>query len=155
MGFVEWNCPKCGKNNSESCNAYVYGSPIRYCKSCNQEYFDNRWREIALEGTDPKSKNLKFYLLGGLFFLVVSVVCGLLSYNSITSFGTYNRRIIGIAFISFIMFILFCVGFIRIITGYEEKQNKIYYDESLKRIQNKDYIEKLIFYGYNVPEQYR
>lgn len=49
MGYVEWNCPKCGKKNREACNAWVYGSPIRNCKACNQEYFDDRWREIALE----------------------------------------------------------------------------------------------------------
>lgn len=29
MGYVEWNCPKCGKKNREACNAWVYGNPIR------------------------------------------------------------------------------------------------------------------------------
>ena len=59
MGYVEWNCPKCGKKNREACNAWVYGSPIRNCKACNQEYFDNRWREIAIEGVEPATKSLK------------------------------------------------------------------------------------------------
>ena len=62
MGFVEWNCPRCGKKNREKCNAWVYGSPIRNCKECNAEYFDRRWREIALEGVEPASKNAKLYL---------------------------------------------------------------------------------------------
>mgnify|MGYP004572473089 FL=1 len=39
--------------------------------------------------------------------------------------------------------------------GYEEKQNQKYYNESLQRMNNKSYVEKLISYGYNVPEQFR
>lgn len=35
------------------------------------------------------------------------------------------------------------------------KQNKKYYDESVQRLQNKEYVEKLVSYGYNVPERYR
>lgn len=61
MGFVEWNCPRCGKKNREKCNA---------------EYFDRRWREIVLEGVEPASKNTKLYLGATIaFFCVYLCLC--------------------------------------------------------------------------------
>lgn len=44
---------------------------------------------------------------------------------------------------------------VRLVLGYEDKQNQKYYDESLQRMKDKSYVEKLISYGYKVPERFR
>ena len=40
MNFIEGTCPKCGAKTRENCNTWVYGSPVRICKSCKTEYLD-------------------------------------------------------------------------------------------------------------------
>lgn len=155
MGYVEWNCPKCGKKNTEACNAWVYGSPIRNCKACNQEYFDNRWREIALEGVEPATKNPKFYLIATIACLVFTVACVIWLIADVRMMGSYPIKLAGCIFVGAIGTIGCFVIFLRIILGYEEKQNQKYYNESLQRMNDKSYVEKLISYGYNVPEQFR
>ena len=64
MNFIEGTCPKCGAKTREKCNTWVYGSPIRTCGSCKTEYLDKRWREVAIDGFDPRSNNSSFYLKG-------------------------------------------------------------------------------------------
>lgn len=155
MGYVEWDCPKCGKKNREACNAWVYGSPIRNCKVCNSEYFDNRWREVALEGVEPATKSPKLYLSATLGFLVFTIVCTIWLITDIKTMGSYPINLAGCVFAGAVGTIVFLVIFLRIVLGYEDKQNKKYYEESLQRINNKAYVEKLISYGYNVPEKFR
>ena len=155
MGFVEWNCPRCGKKNREKCNAWVYGSPIRNCKECNAEYFDRRWREIALEGVEPASKNAKLYLGATIAFFVFTCVCALRLIYDIKTLGGYPERLLGCVLIGMVGTIGCFVVLLRIVTGYEDRQNRRYYDESVKRLQNKSYVYKLIAYGYDVPEEFR
>ena len=155
MGYVEWNCPKCSKNNRESCNAWVYGSPIRNCKYCNSEYYDNRWRELALEGVEPATKNPKLYLIATLGFLVFTIACAIWLVTSINSTGGFPIKLVGCVFVGAIGTIGCFVIFLRIVLGYEDKQNQKYYAESLERVKDKAYIEKLISYGYNVPQRFR
>ena len=71
MGYVEGNCPKCGTKIREKCNAWVYGSPIRTCPSCQSEFLDKRFREVAIGGFDPRANNPKFYLFG--FFWISGI----------------------------------------------------------------------------------
>ena len=155
MGYVEWTCPKCKKKNREGCNAWVYGSPIRYCKGCNAEFFDNRWRELAIEGSEPASKNAKFYIGATIVSLIFTCLCVLWLMNDIETRGSYPTKLLGCVILGVICTIGCFVIFLRIVTGYEDKQNKKYYDESVQRLQNKAYVEKLISYGYNVPERFR
>ena len=49
-------CPHCKKKVIESYRIiipYLYGSKIRKCPKCGGEIFDNRWREVAIQGFDP------------------------------------------------------------------------------------------------------
>ena len=40
ISVAEWTCPECKTKNRETCNAWMYGSPIRQCKACRSEYLD-------------------------------------------------------------------------------------------------------------------
>ena len=155
MGYVEWNCPKCGKNNRESCNAWVYGSPIRNCKGCNAEYFDNRWREIAAEGVEPATKSPKLYLLATIGFLAFTILCAIWLVTDIKTQGSYPVKLLGCVFAGAIGTVGCLVIFLRIVSGYEDKQNQKYYEESIRRLNDKAYVQKLIAYGYHVPERFR
>ena len=80
ISVAEWTCPECKTKNRETCNAWMYGSPIRQCKACRSEYLDRRFREVAIDGFDPRSNNPKFYMKGALFLLVLALVAGGLAF---------------------------------------------------------------------------
>ena len=69
--------------------------------------------------------------------------------------GRYPIKLAGCVFGGIIGTIGCLVIFLRIVLGYEDKQNQKYYEESLQRMNDKAYVEKLVSYGYNVPERFR
>ncbi|MCM1157055.1 MAG: hypothetical protein NC300_00570 [Bacteroidales bacterium] len=155
MGYVEGKCPGCGGTVRERCNAWVYGSPIRTCPHCQKEFLDNRWREVAIDGFVPGSKNARFYLWGMIGFLAATVVCILWLWRMVSTQGHYPIKLVGCIVVGIAGTIGCAVVFLRIVTGYEDKQNARYMDESRKRLQDTDYVDKLISFGYTVPDEYR
>lgn len=155
MGYVEGNCPKCGKKIRESCNAWVYGSPIRICPNCKSEFLDKRWREVAIDGFDPRANNPRFYIFGFFGFLAFTIVCVVWLMAMINAQRSYPIRLLGCIVLGIIGTIGCAVVLLRQITGYEEKNNARFMEESQKRMQDKDYVEKLVAYGYSVPDVYR
>ncbi len=53
-----FRCPHCGYNPGEAADAYLYGSPIRVCAKCKQEYVDRRYHEIAIDGIRHEDINI-------------------------------------------------------------------------------------------------
>lgn len=155
MGYVEGKCPQCGRKVRESCNAWVYGSPIRKCPHCGSEYLDKRWRELAIEGADPRTKDPKFYLKMAAIFLIFTIGCILWRSYLIASQGSYPTKLLGCIILGAFATVGCVVVFFRIITGYESKNNAKYLEESKERLKDKAYVEKLISYGYDVPDEYR
>ena len=98
ISIAEWTCPECKTKNRETCNAWMYGSPIRQCKACRCEYLDKRFREVAIDGFDPRSNNPKFYMKGALFLLVLALVDGGLALYQYIN-GYYSIKILAIAFL--------------------------------------------------------
>ena len=68
---------------------------------------------------------------------------------------SYPVRALGCIALGIIGTIGCAVVLLRQITGYEEKNNARFMEESQKRMQDKDYVEKLVAYGYSVPDIYR
>lgn len=155
MGYVENNCPNCGKKVRESCNAWVYGSPIRTCPNCNVEFLDRRWREVAIEGFEPRANNKKFYIFAFFGFLLFTIACIGILYGMSSLQGHYPSKLLGCIILGVVGTIGCGILLLRQITGYEDRKNEKYMEESQKRMQNKDYVEKLIAYGYSVPNIYR
>lgn len=149
LSYAEWTCPECKTKNRESCNAWMYGSPIRQCKACRSEYLDRRFREVAIDGFDPRSNNPQLYLKGALFLLVLALVAGALSFYQYTN-GYYSTKTI-------IITVAFAIGgiaclfmFARIKMGFQSKDNEKYMAESKARLADPAYVEKLRKYGYKV-----
>ena len=82
-------------------------------------------------------------------------VCALWLIYDIKTLGGYPERLLDCVLIGMVGTIGCFVVLLRIVTGYEDRQNRRYYDESVKRLQNKSYVYKLIAYGYDVPEEFR
>ncbi|MCM1468495.1 MAG: hypothetical protein NC086_10120 [Alistipes sp.] len=154
MGYVEGKCPECGAKIWEKCNAWVYGSPIRTCPKCRKEFLDSRWREVAIDGFVRQSTNAKGYFLAMLGFLAVTAVCVLWLRKMIVTQGYYPTKLVGCIVLGIAGTIGCAVMFVRIVTGYEDRQNARYMAESKKRLQDSGYVEKLRSFGYMVPDEY-
>lgn len=155
MGYSEMNCPHCGKMNRESCNAWMYGSPIKVCKSCGQKYLDSRYREPAVSGLDQRSVDPKFYLKGMGIFVAATVFVAVWLWYSVYILGHYNTRQVGILALCGFAAAACLVLYIRIKLGLEDKSNARLLAESEERLKDPGYVQELISYGYNVPEKYR
>lgn len=149
MSYAEWVCPECKTKNRESCNAWMYGSPIRECKTCRAEYLDRRFREVAIDGFDPRSNNAKVYVKGTLFLLAIAAICGVLIYFQYAK-GYYSMKIIIVGALSALAGIACGINALRIKLGFQSKSNDKYMEESKARLQDSQYVEKLRKYGYKV-----
>lgn len=155
MGYSEMNCPHCGKTNRESCNAYMYGSPVRICRSCGKKYIDGRYREPAISGFDPKSTNASFYGKGCVGFgIAFACFFGWFLYCAISN-GVYSLRV-GILCTGCLAAFIGCIiQYVRIKSGAVQRENSKYLEESEKRLSDKSYVDELIRMGIDVPEKYR
>lgn len=133
----------------------MYGSPIRVCHSCNKKYLDQRYREIAIDGVDPRSVDPGFYLKGTGLFTIGFIVCLVWLLYQINYLGYYQIRLAGCVFICAFGAVMCAILFIRNKLGIDEKKNAQYLEESEKRLMDKTYVQELIDYGLNVPEKYR
>lgn len=154
MGWVDGNCPKCGARVHEKCNAWVYGSPVRTCPHCKEEFLDKRWREVAIDGFATGPKNAKLYLGAAVGFLLVTIVCILWLGSMVRTQGHYPIKIVACIGVGIMGTIVCATVFVRIITGYEDKENTRYMDESKRRLQDRNYVDKLISFGYTVPDEF-
>lgn len=155
MGYLVWSCPSCGHQNREACNTWVYGSPVRHCAKCSAEYLDNRWREVAVEGFDPRSTNSGLYLKGTIGFAIFAAVMGLYVGFSIATRGSYSIRAAGCIALGVIGSILCLVLYFRIRSGYEDKHQAPFLEESRARLRDPAYVQKLMGYGYQIPAEFR
>lgn len=154
MAYSEFNCPHCGNKNRETCNKWMYGSPIRICKSCGKKYVDKRYREVAIQGFDKRSVNELFYLKGALFFLALMIICLAVLWSTANFLGFYSLKGVFCA----VGCAIGCVGcgvmYLRIKLGIETKDNDKLLKESEERLKDKAYVQELIDAGYDIPEKY-
>ncbi len=149
LSYAEWTCPECKTKNRESCNAWMYGSPIRQCKACRSEYLDRRFREVAIDGFVLRSNNPKFYMKGALFLLILALVDGGLALYQYIN-GYYSIKILAIAGASALGSLACFYLFVRITMGFQSKENGKYMAESKARLADPVYVEKLRKHGYKV-----
>ena len=154
LSYLEGTCPKCGEKTREQSNTWGYGSPIRFCPRCKQEYLDKRWREVAIDGFDPKSTNPGYYLKAFLLLVVVTAISGGWLYYT-THFKNYYSTLVVTVVIVGAIGAVACLGLsIWIALGFAAKSNAKYLEESKRRLRNADYVRKLQEYGYVIPSEY-
>ncbi len=154
MSYLEGTCPKCGEKTREQSNTWAYGSPIRLCPRCKQEYLDKRWREVAIDGFDPRGTSPAYYLkcfVGCLVGLILSYGWYYYTTHYRGYYNTMNIAIIIVAAIGTIG----CLGLaIYIGLGFGKKADAKYMEESKRRLRVADYVRKRQSYGYVIPAEY-
>ena len=149
INYAEWVCPECKTKNREACNTWMYGSPIRQCEACRSEYLDRRFREVAIDGFDPRCNNAKFYVKGALFLLAIALVCGVVIYFQYAR-GYYSMKVVAAGALSALGAVACLIMSIRIKLGFQNKDNEKYMEESKARLSDSQYVEKLRKYGYKI-----
>lgn len=149
-------CPYCGKDISLNYvqREWRYGSPIRVCKKCNQKYIDKRYHEIAVDGINPDSFNMKRVGFSFLFGIIVLVFSALFNSYTILLKGYYHTAMITLGLAGILLLIYTIIDFIRIKTGLKERKIEKLIEESVNRLNDKEYAKELVSVGYNVPEKY-
>lgn len=144
-------CPKCTNKQIDNhiVNAYGvnWGSPIKRCLICNTEYLDNRYQEAAIY-EKPKSRlkirEIKYagigMLFGPLMLLVNSIRMTLFNFSSD---GTLFYGGIILTCFSIILAVIFTLAALE-----NHKNYKKALEESQGRLQDGEYKDKLIKYGY-------
>lgn len=150
-------CPHCGTElfAYNECE-WKYGSPIRTCKICKNDYIDKRYHEIVIEGIAPDAMSVKrdgICMLIGLFLVMIFLIHSFI--DKLTP-ETHSFSYIWLCFgiIGLFVIIFMIIDIVRIKTGLKDKQLGKLRAESVKRLQNCTYARKLSDAGYPVPEEY-
>ena len=150
-------CPHCGKNVIESygiLNPYLYGSKLQKCNNCGGEFFDNRWREVAVQGYDPiqltqEPQACQRFGLGG----IVASLMGFRMRNNMDKLADpviVNICLIGFLILSLIIFL----QYLRHKLGFIQRKNERYMMESRQRMKDPEYVKLLLSHSVKVPEEF-
>lgn len=148
-------CTNCGSTLSINApgSAYFYGSPIRSCPKCGRQYLDKNYHEIEIDGiqkTDISNKGAAGLLIGS---LAAAVIFGVL-FIFFLSRGRLHFGTLIATVISLLIFIFGLVDAIKIKSGSKQKELEKEHQQSILRLQNKEYAHTLKKLGYQVPEKY-
>ena len=150
-------CPHCGKKVIESygiLNPYLYGSKLQKCDNCGGKFFENKWREVAIQGFDPiqltqEPQMCLRFGLGGI------AAC----YMGFRMRGNMDKLVdplivniclggfFAISLIIFLQYLKHKLGFIR-------RKNERYMMESRQRLRDPEYVDFLLSHNITVPEEF-
>ena len=154
MGYLEGKCPKCSEKTREQSNAWAYGSPIRFCPRCKQEYLDRRWREVAIDGFDPKATSPAYYLKCFAGCLLGTALGYGWFYYTTHYKGYWSTANVGFLIVC-ALGTIGCLGMaIYVGLGFGKKADQKYMEESKRRLRDAEYVKKLLACGYHVPDEY-
>lgn len=149
-------CPYCGKQIYYHYNEreWKYGNPIKTCGNCKKEYIDKRFHEIAVEGIEPNALSLKANGKKALIMLLFFALCFLIHYAEVTFSNRYHPIVAFMMIIEVVCLIALAADSIMIKIGAKEKKLEKLREESVQRIYDRSYAQKLADLGYSVPEKY-
>lgn len=155
-----FRCPHCGYNPGEAADAYLYGSPIRVCAKCKQEYVDRRYHEIAIDGIRFEDINLspeRFVADRKKAFITIIIGVSILVLNLIIAFNSSATISFPVfTFISLLGAVILVSGIDTLMDGTKrsiEKNRAILEQErqiSVLRMVNPNYVQKLRTIGYSL-----
>lgn len=154
---IEFRCPSCGKKLfTFEQRTRKYGRIIQECKKCGAEYADPRYVELAIDGIPEDEFKVAPYL----FMIVIGC---LLIWRAKHLFGVHQLGVmeqmqwllptvfllLGIAAI-----IGAIISIIMIKTGRRAKKLETLYQESIERMKDFGYVNKLRKFGYDIPDRF-
>ena len=150
---IDTICPHCKKKvilSYRIMNPYLYGSKIRKCPKCGGDIYDNRWREVAIQGFDPiQDTEVKYSSWFGLGLVSAGIFLLNHDFGKI-SVGNPVMIKVG-AWFMLVLGGLILIIFFRHILGFVKRKNAVYMDESIQRMQDPEYVEILRSHGVKIP----
>lgn len=162
MAYISNNsdtCPHCGNNLHLTTPAHLYGSPFRNCPKCKGEYIDYRYHEIAIDGIReedtrlPTREERKEEKKGAWIGLLIGIVCTVL----FIVFLCLGLIVFPLPIGTIFGFIAFFGGLKKTTQKDLDKKLKALEAEkveSINRLRNPQYVEKLQNAGYYIPNEY-
>lgn len=156
-------CPHCGTEVKDYREyGWEYGSPIRKCEKCGNNYINKGYHEIAVEGIAPDEfdakKSVHGILLGLAIVLGAAAATAAITWATIHFANVYYVKIIILGVVLAVIGLIFAVcmfiDFLKIKSGAKERKFDSLKEESVQRLKNKEYARELAEIGYDVPEQY-
>lgn len=149
------NCPYCHKKVSGyKATKIDYGTPIRACPKCGQDYYDRRFFEPAVSGFVKGETNAKNSLKTALYAAICFAICLAVNWLEVRESGEYYVYLAIMQFVALIVIIVAIIDAIRISAGAKRKKLDFLMWESDERLKNLEYAVFLKVKGLNVPEKY-
>lgn len=153
--MMEIHCPHCGRMVGKFvAGDYRYGSPIKICPKCKNEYINPVIHEIEVDGISPDAFDMKKLLMVILMGIVFFVIAAAVHYYEITTQDYYHTSCIAIMIISAIIIVYSLANILFIKTGIKAKWTEGKRQESVKRMNDPEYALKLKEFGFDVPDKY-
>lgn len=154
-GMVELKCPHCGKIvSTRAANQYRYGSPLKNCRFCKENYIDPFFHELAAEPPAPNAFSVKHKLIGMVIFAVIFVLCFAFHWFEVTYEDGYHPMFAWLMVLTALGEIGFVIEIVLIKTGFKERRTERLRRESEERLKNPVYARELARLGYPVPREY-
>lgn len=153
--MVELKCPHCGKIvATRAANRYSYGSPLKNCRFCKENYLDPFFHELAAEPPAPNAFSVKHKLIGMGLFAVFFAISFAFHWLEVTYENSYHPMFAWLMVILAVGEILFVAEIILIKTGFKERRTERLRKASEERLKNPVYARELARLGYPVPKKY-
>lgn len=163
FGTMSRYCPYCngklnysGKNKVDSGGGFslVYGSPIVICPKCSRESLDRNIHEIAVEGISENEYNVKERIKLAFLFLAIGLLSSALLIYEVKFLGYYHVVLVGATLAFLLLFVLMLGYSLHILSGGRANTIEKLRQQSVMRLQNKEYAHKLKYVGYSVPNEF-
>ncbi len=152
---VELKCPHCGKIvATRAANQYRYGSPLKNCRFCKENYLDPFFHELAAEPPAPNAFSVKQKLFGAAMLAGIFVFCLAFYWFEVTYMNIYHIMFPALMTVTAVGEIGFIAEIILIKTGFKERRTERLRKESAERLKNPVYARELARLGYPVPAEF-
>ena len=147
-------CPHCGgKVGFARTDAYLYGSPIRTCPGCKQQYLNPNFHEIEVDGCwngDTSLEESRKGVRNGLLLILAAAALNVLFYVLNRASWIY-LLFMGMGVVYFIMMLK---DYWKVKKGIRQQELDKERLASRQRLQDSEYAKLLQELGYEVPEEY-
>ena len=144
-----YQCPNCG-----AALRFDILSQQMKCDNCGGKFFENKWREVAIQGFDPiqltqEPQACQRFGLGG----VAACLMGFRMRSNMDRLA--NPAIVNVCLIGFsIITLIILVQYFRHKLGFIQRKNERYMMESRQRLRDPKYVELLLSHSVKVPEEF-
>lgn len=147
-------CPYCNtKTGSNQADLYYYGSPVRTCGKCKQQYLNRCYHEIAVEGyrdTDVSIEACRKNLRNGILLVAAAAAMN----GALYLLGRYSWVFLLFVVLGAAMLLVSLKDYWKVRKGTRLQELEKEEKASVARLRNPEYARLLQAHGYEVPEEY-